>query len=414
MTIGNLQINWKRKAATPAAGLPYAVVQDGIIYMIGNTPKNYLKQGYMKNPNLFAVINKITGSASRVRFKLFDTSDREFPVEIHDHPVIDLLNHPNPLFSAKEFLEAALAYKLVTGESFIAKQRVPLGANKGRVQWLLPLPPQDVEIIQDADTGVPVAYKYFDGKFKVTFPAEDIIYMRYFNPEGGIRGLSPLCAGREVLAHSNDILRSNRKLTTNMGASGIIQLGDAESEYSEEQVELASKKFDNKYAGPDNYGKLMFLGTKVNYVPIGLKADDLGLHEASKMTMRDICNIYGVSSQLLNDPDNRTYNNVQDARRALVTEVVIPLLELYTSSLNMHLLRDYEKTDGRHYELRVDKQHFEEIREAELALTQTLAAAWWMTLNERRRAMGLEPVKGEEGDRIMMPGSTGVRGRDEI
>ena len=79
-------------------------------------------------------------------------------------------------------------------------------------------------------------------------------------------------------------------------------------------------------------------------------------------------------------------------------------------SLNRDLVPEFEKTDNRRYCLEIDKQHFSEIREDEESRINSLAQAWWMTLNEKRKAIGLGEVDVPEGSQLFIPNNlTGVK-----
>ncbi len=403
MKIGRFNISLNKKAA--AASLPFAMAQNSILFNVGDTAADYLREGYQKNPNLYAIMRKIIGAALKAKFELYDVTDRENPKLIEDDPLIDLLNRPSPTMSKASFEDAAFAYKLVTGNRFMYKVKNPVGKNKGKTGWLIVIPSQFISKIKQDQTGQISAFIYQQGDKTMVIPPEDMIFDKCFNSDGGVFGQSPLMAGREILAHDNDIIKANRKLTRNMGPDSIVTLGDGTQSYDQEQIDSFEEKFMDKYGGTNNYGKRMFTSEKVTNTPLGAKPDDLGIFEASKLTARQLCNIYGVSTILFNDNENSTYNNVENARKAMITEVVLPEVHAYLSSFNTSLVPEFAP-DGRTWELRINKSAYEELKRDLLDETQALSQAFWLTLNEKRIIMGYPPLDIPAGDEIFLPMNT--------
>ena len=402
----NQQKNISKKSGGMSGGVPFAYIQDMVPYSIGDSAKNYVNNGYSKNALVYSLINLITSTAAKAQFTLMDITDPDESIEVKQHPFLELLKHPAPMYGRREFIVNTLGFLLLTGEAFIYKNRGTLSSNKGNVLQLIIMPPQYMRVHQDKLTGLPDSYRYYDGKTSMDIAPEDVIFMKYWNPEGSIRGVSPLKAGREVLAQSNDSYKANRKLTINGGPPGILSIDDSTGiDWDDAQRDKVLEKFRENYtvAGSENYGIPLITNGKWQWTPTGLKADDLMLKEGQRMSLRDLCNLYNVSSQLLNDPDNKTYNNMQEARHALITNCVIPQLHLWCDFIMRDLLAEYSQTDNKKYELFPDKQCWEEIREDEATQVTMLSQAWWMTLNEKRKVQGLAPLTIDEGDDIYVP-----------
>ncbi len=68
---------------------------------------------------------------------------------------------------------------------------------------------------------------------------------------------------------------------------------------------------------------------------------ELDIIESEKWDMKALCNIYGVPSQLLNDADNKTYNNQREGEKALTVRCAIPLLVGIRDNLNRKLHSDW-------------------------------------------------------------------------
>jgi len=393
----------KLKSAGMSGGLPFAHLSDDTPYTIGDAAKNYVNHGYEQNPIVYSIIRLITTAASKAKFKLVDCTDKKDPKTIEDHPLLDLLARPSPLYGRREFVENTLSFLLLTGEAFIAKQRGTLSINKGSIMQLIIMSPEYITVTQDKTTGLASQYVYQGGKQKIFIDVDDMIFMSEFNPKDDIRGQSPLKAGRSVMAHSNDSYMANRKLLLNGGASGILSMGNGtDVSLQDPQIDALQEKFRERYAGPERYGTPIITNQPLTWTEIGMNGTDMNLIEGQLAAMRDICNVYGISSQLLNDTVNKTYNNMQEARIALITQCVIPKLHTWLDNMNRDLVPEFQ-ADGQTLSLELDKSCWEELNAAKLTEATMLSQAYWLTINEKRAVMGYTQLTTPEGDDMYMP-----------
>ena len=96
-------------------------------YMLGyfgvgsGNSKNYNYQeladeGYLKNAIVYRCVNEISKGAGAVQFHVKSGDDT-----LDFHPMIDLLNRPNPQQSYAEFFTALYGYLLLSGNNYILK-----------------------------------------------------------------------------------------------------------------------------------------------------------------------------------------------------------------------------------------------------------------------------------------------------
>jgi phage portal protein BeeE len=122
-----------------------------------------------------------------------------------------------------------------------------------------------------------------------------------------------------------------------------------------------------------------------------------GKHSAA----RDIALAYGVPPQLLGIPGDSTYSNYSEARTAFWTDTVLPELGWTLDALNRWLTPLY----GEDLYVWYDEEMIPALETRRKEKAERINAASYMTVNEKRRAMGLDDVEG--GDVIFVP-STNV------
>lgn len=395
---------------------------------LGNSPlenddaDSYVHKGYMYNADVYAIVDYLTRAIKTVKWGVYEIKDGKkhqiFQYEAKDmllsnqgkyleqksmiyekvqdpnNKLYRMLKQPNPMQSWAEFIENFYGFKFITGESFINGIILRNGANAGLINELWVLPPQLMQIVATKQSIIQeYRLKALYANQEVPFSPEEILHEKYFNPDyrtanAHLRGLSPLQAGARVLRQSNDSYVANAAMLQNNGAMGILSVDP--DHMTEEQAARLQEKYEQKYSGAHNMGKIIIAGGKFDWKQIGLSPVDLGIIESQKMSLRDLCNIYGISSSLLNDPDNNTYSNMQEARMALYMEKIFPELDSFRDNLNKWLVSRFNEKTGKQYYIDYDINSIPAIQSALKQQTERFFNAWWLTANERRVAMGYD------------------------
>ena len=83
------------------------------------------EEGYMKNSIVYRCVNEIAKGASAVPF-MVKAGDQV----LDSHPIVTLLNRPNPLQSHSEFFNSTFGFLLLSGNAYILKVGSEVGAPK--------------------------------------------------------------------------------------------------------------------------------------------------------------------------------------------------------------------------------------------------------------------------------------------
>ena len=141
----------------------------------------------------------------------------------------------------------------------------------------------------------------------------------------------------------------------------------------------------------------MFTGANVDFLQLGMSATDLQMIEQGVLSLRAICNIYKVSSRLFNDPANSTFNNVQQAEKAMWNDAVIPLLEKFKQRYNSWLAPTFGEGFMLDYDLTgIDALQADAKTRAEVSKIH--ADSGNISVNEYRKMNGLEPIEEASAD----------------
>ena len=359
------------------------------------TPRDYgnlTRAGYQNCATVFACVSKIAKGASRIGWILGKRQSGGEIDEIEKHPLLDLLAKPNEFEGGSRLTEKIMSFLLLAGNSYVLKVQ---GVQSMPPAFLYALRPDYMKVVAGTWKEPISRYHYCPGAAIEKFETKDILHIREFHPSNDFYGFSRLEVAARAIDISNKSMEWNKKLLDNdMRPSGIITLDPA---LMQEQFDLFVNKFQETYSGYDKAGSVPIFNGGVTWQATGLSPKDIDWSVGQKEIMRQICTIFDVCSQLLGDTENTTYSNMQEARQALYMEAILPLMDLYRDELNSWLVPLYG--DGLY--LDYDRDRIEALQEDQAKQYAYIAAADWLTVNEKRVATGYDEV-GPEGDVVLV------------
>jgi len=373
-----------------------------LMTLLGNNPiwtkkeiARLTEAGYQNCCTVYACVNERAGGAAGVPWQLFrKAASKDTKKEkIEEHALLDRMRRPNPAEGGSYFVMKTMAFRLIGGNCYVYKNKIgdmpPTELYSVRPDRMKVLPGNQFEPIR--------GYRYTVGGNSDDYPFEQILHMKLFHPLDDWYGLSPI----EVAAKEIDISSMGRewnmKLLQNdcRPPGGIV----VEGTLDDEQRKNIEEKFEEKLQGYKNAGRPPVLEGGVKWEPWAITPKDMDWLNSDKMNARKICSIYNVPPEIIGDSENKTYSNYQEARKALYLEAILPDLDFLRDELNNWLAPSFG--DDRLY-LEYDKDSIEELREEQNAVYGRVEKAWWMKINEKRAACGLDDV-GDAGDVIMVP-----------
>lgn len=381
------------------------------VYMPDNV-ESYIKDGYLFNPNVYAIVSTIAQkAATNIPWSVYEVKNdkalglykcaaydlpqykREViktkalvPIESHDLNLI--FQNPNQLQTWSELVEQAVGFKLVTGETYLHCIGPQNGANSGKIKEVWVLPSQIVVIVA-GDKTQPVKQYELVGDRTTIIPYNQVIHLKYWTPNyiNGqfLHGISPIQAGRRVVTRSNSSYDAMVASFQNMGANGILsgRVNSGDQALTEEQAEMIKQRYKREYAGPKNAGKPIITSAALEWQQMGMSPVDLNIIESDKMDLRSLCRIYKYPSELMGDAENKTYSNTKEAGSAAYTNAIIPALVQLRDALNKFIKGKYE--DNIYIDF--DTSMVSELQDDLTEMATALGGAWWIKPNEKRDLM---------------------------
>ena len=372
------------------------------------------KEGYQKNAIVYRCVNEIAKGASAVPFHIKAGDD-----VLEQHPLIDLLNRPNPLQSNSEFFNSLFGYLLLSGNAYVLK----VGGLAGQPKELHLLRPDRIEI--KAGSGyMPERYDYvINGKILTSYEVDqdtgmgDLKQIKLWNPLDDYHGLSPLAAAAVEVDQHNLASTHNISLLSN-GArpSGAIIFKPKDdagftANLSDSQRQQLLTDLNQRFSGTSNAGRPMLLEGDFDWKEMGLSPKDMDFLNLKHMSSTDIALCFGVPSQLVGVPDAQTYANVAEARLALYEETIIPYLRKIESDINEWLVPQFNENIKFQYIVDEIPALSERRRRIYENIT-TAVSQGIMTRNEAREMIGLSPVDG--ADELLVAANLFPLGSNEV
>jgi len=363
------------------------------------TPRNYAElaqEGFARNAIAYRCVRMIAENAASVPLLLY-AKDSGRERELDMHPLLELLARPNPLQSGVELLEAWYGFLMIAGNGYLESVEV-----RGKPRELYTLRPDRIKIIQGA-RGWPAAYEYSAGGASVRFEMDagrakiPVLHTKLFHPSNDHYGFSPIEAAALGIDLHNAAAGWNKALLDN-GArpSGalIYQGTDENPNLTGEQFARLKAELEDNYQGASNAGRPLLLEGGLDWKEMSFNPKDMDFINAKQIAAREIALAFGVPPMLLGIPGDNTYANYQEANRAFHRQTVLPLVGKACRAIGGWLGPRFEPG----LRLWFDADQVDALAGDRDGLWRRVGQADFLTVNEKRQAVGYAPVAG--GDRL--------------
>src|SRR3954452_10303678 len=355
------------------------------------TPRDYAaltREGYVKNAIVYRAVKLVAENVGGCAFLVeegAETRDR--------HPLLDLIARPNPRQDGAQFLESVATHLMLAGNAYVEAVAVD-----GSPRELHVLRPDRMKLVPGPD-GWPEAYEYTVAGRTVRFdqaaPLPPILHLTLLHPLDDHYGLAPLEAAAIAVDTHNAAAKWNKALLDNAARpSGALVFSSHDGAVlAEEQYERLKRELDDAYQGARNAGRPLVLEGGLDWKPMSLTPKDMDFMEAKHTAAREIALAFGVPPQLLGIPGDNTYSNYQEANRVFFRATVLPFANRIACALAQWLAPAFGDV-----RLAVDADQLDALSSDRAALWSRISDAPFLTLNEKRAAVGYAAVEG--GDRL--------------
>lgn len=250
--------------------------------------------------------------------------------EVIDHPFLDLFNNPGNNLTYFEFMTLTILFLELTGDAYWKP-------NPDMTELTM-LYPQYMSITSKNNM-YPDEY-IFNGTVRIM--PDDIVHVKYPNPQSYLHGKSPLSAVCDAVDIENYSNTYGKSILKNSGVlAGYfrtdLNLGDAEFDRIKAELQ--------KYKGFKNAGKTPLLDNGLTYEPVAISPEKLFNIMANKKTEKDIARAFGLPISKI-DVDNVNKANAAEGSNDYERETLLPKNIFLQQVINKGIISKYPQKKG--------------------------------------------------------------------
>lgn len=238
-----------------------------------------------------------------------------------------------------EFVKESLIFYGLTGNTFVYRAK--------DTGFLYTLPTSKTTITLGMAKDRPEFMNYIAGYYleqggkEYPFEEQDIFHLKtsQLASENGLwsLGSSPYMAGNPNIEALNANYSSRVSTLRDRGAMGVLS---NESEIPDlEESKLIKEKLGTNYGTQKDQDKLIVTTQKLNYQQIALGLQELQFLDNLDLDFSRLCELRGLDPLLFSSQDT-TYANQEQARKAAINNVIVPLADKWYAKFN-EFIRPY-------------------------------------------------------------------------
>jgi len=290
------------------------------------TANKAIREGYKMAVPVYRAIRTIVQAASGIPWIVLDNKGEE----IENHPFTQAWSKPNPEFSGQDNMEYIIAHLILAGNAYLR----PIYRGREPIEFWIEMPDLVKPIPANNRDDWIQGYEYtlFGGQ-KITLEREAILHFKQLDPGNLFIGMGAIQAGGRVIDTYNEALDTQKVSMQNRGMpSGHLF---PEEPMTPEQFDEFKRKYREQYLDKTHRREPWLYPRKMNWVEASQTAVEMDYTNSQAQLMRVIAAVIGVDPWWVGDKSNSTYNNVQEARKALYEDVALPLLDDVKATLNL-------------------------------------------------------------------------------
>ena len=153
--------------------------------------------------------------------------------------------------------------------------------------------------------------------------------------------MGDLYAAARTVDTDNEAQDTQKVSMQNRGMpSGIFSPEEA---MTEPQFKEAERVMKERYLDKTKRREPWIVSRKMNWTETSLTPVEMDYIASRLQNLRSIASVFGLDPWWVGDREHSTYNNVQEARKALYIDVIIPLLDDIAATMNLQIAPLYEE-----------------------------------------------------------------------
>lgn len=339
-----------------------------------------------------------------------------FVEELPSHPLVQMLNNPNPFMSRAQLWGTVVMDKKLAGNAYLVKARAKGFPDSMPIE-LWRLRPDRVKVLPDPQKFIAgYEYRVTGTGESVIFQPQDVIHFKTRNPLNDYYGMPPLM----VISQRIDIdhyMRNFLRSFFERGGSGPGSILSVKQRLSQEQKDEIRERAKRQFGGNAGFHEWMILdNAETSYTQLGLNR---GLRDALPKELNDVIEsriamIFGIPGSILGlliGYESSSYANKRADWQVLWDITMAPEMSDLDDVLNLSLTPDFQGIDEVYFDLDDIKALQEDVDKVQERHRKNFQAAG-ISLEEFRDAIGYDPAKQDGTWYIPSTAAVTKRSRD--
>lgn len=334
-----------------------------------------------RNPRL-AVVDRIASDLSTCAGKLYRKDENGEEVEITDHPFLNFMAHPNPLYemTSGACWRLQQIYLELKGEGYFVYEFDALG----RPVELWPLPTHWVQ--QTPYVGYPYYEIRTTGGLIRQIPVDDIFCMKELNPlDPYKRGLGAAESLADEIETDEYAAKFQKKFFYNDATpTTLISMPGS----SKDQRDRFRSEWNERFRGPFNSHGIATVDGNVTVTKLAENMRDMDMTEGRRFLRDAVLEHFGVPREIMGITESSNRATSEAAQYIYAQNVIMPRLNRREEAINTQILPFYGNDLVWHFDDVVPRsQEFDKAKGID---------GWnagLLTKDEARELLGMEPCK---------------------
>lgn len=350
--------------------------------------------------NLHSVITFLANNISQLPLKVYKRNDDDKRERDRDSNIAKLLYQPNTDQTSFEFWYALCVEYFLYGEAIV--WLLPsLTSNSGFEMRIIPS-----DWVVDKKQTTNFAYDSIKVKSNtngqyIEITSDQLIIFKMYSPSNPSGYQSPVSSLKQTLTEQIQANKFRTKLWKSSGRlNSYISRPANVQPWSKETRENWVESFRKGWsANGSKEGAMPILEDGMEIKPYQFNAKEAQYVESVQLTREEVCGAYGIKPSLIWS-SSQTYASAKDNARALYSDCLGPVLQMFQQRINTFLVPKVVKDTNLYVIFDLDeklKGSFEERAN----YYQSACGVPYLTVNEVRADLDKPPVEG--GDERVIP-----------
>jgi len=279
------------------------------------------------------ILSNTIASLSLGLYKELPNGDIEAVTDLPEYDVV--CSEPNSLYDKFTFDSTTMFHETLQGNSY---SKLYFGKG-GRIRQMEIMRPDCVQVYYEHGKLFYIYDNPYNSKREVLADWE-VLHFKGHLSDDGLVGKSPLQMAKSTFGSAiaaNDFMSSMYK---GGYLRGVVE--DPGTLNAEKIAELR-RSFMTVMQDHENTSGIGVLTQGRKFHQLTISPKDLEYISASKMTVLDVCRIFGVPPHLVAEMDNATFSNIEHQSLEFVRDTIRPIVKKREGELNRRILRMSDK-----------------------------------------------------------------------